>query len=390
MAQTPIPPFDPFGLPAPPWVFEGLLTLTMLLHVLFMNFTLGGAVVATVLDLLTLLRLGRHNLTVRLVWQMLPVTFSFTITTGVAPLLFVQVLFGQFFYTANVLLGFVWFALVPLAIAAFYLVYSLVCRLSNLLTGQLGRWDRAPGKRLLLSLICAILLSGVAAVLTTNHMLSIQPDQWAQQGQWLQNRLSVTPMVTHPRLAHNFFGAVAIFGLGLMAVAWWRRARQLDPPEITTILLRTGLWVFLPTAATALVFGVVFFFLLPSEVSRQLLSPQAYSILWWIGLLAVIGQLVVAALALQQPQKPRWFAALAAGALVTLVGMICGREQVRLGYLEREGLRLRQVWGEHVNPQPSSLWLFAITLVLALGTLVWLLWVSARAPRSPAATPADG
>jgi hypothetical protein len=379
LATPPVPPFDPLGLPAPTWVFEFLLALTMLLHLLFMNMTLGGAIVATVLDVLTLIRRGNHNLTVRVIWQMLPVTFSFTITTGVAPLLFVQVLYGQFFYTANIFLGFVWFALVPLLIVAFYLTYFLVYRLSSVLSNRLGRWDRAPGKRLPFSAACAVLFLAASLILTSNHMLSIQPDQWAQGGEWVQNRLAVTPVITHTRLAHNDLGAVAVCGLWLAAVGWWRRWRQVDPPEVAARITATGLWVALPVMVVTAVFGLTFFFLLPGEVRGGLLRPGVYPVLWWLGLLALVGQIFHALMALQRPQEFRWFAGLAGCAVVTVVGMVAAREAVRLGHLARDGLFAREVWQQNVNTQPSPLILFVAMLVITLATVGWLLWVSARA-----------
>jgi hypothetical protein len=372
LAATPVPPFDPFGLPAPAWVFEFLMLLTMFLHVLFMNFTLGGPILAGVLDVLTLLKRGDHNHTSRVIWQMLPVALSFTITTGVAPLLFVQVMFGQFFYPANVFMGFVWFAMVPILIIAFYLVYFVVYRLSGLLTNRLGRWDRAPGKRLVFGLICFVLFAAVAWILTNNHMLSIQPDQWAQKGSWLQNRFQVTPVTSHPRFGHNLFGALAIAGLGLAGVGWWRRWRQSDPPAVTEIIIKTGLRAYLPLVILALVFGLVFVFLLPSDVQQRMIKPRLYPILWWIGLAALLGQGVHAALALQQPTKFRPFAVLSGCAVITIVGMLAAREEVRLAYLARDGAFSPQTWADNVHPQVSTLIFFAVMLVVMLGTVGWL------------------
>ena len=43
-----IPVLDPNPLPAPYWVFKLLLIVTFFLHILAMNFLLGGAVLALV------------------------------------------------------------------------------------------------------------------------------------------------------------------------------------------------------------------------------------------------------------------------------------------------------------------------------------------------------
>jgi hypothetical protein len=381
-----IPPMDQFGLPAPAGLFLFLLILTMLLHLLFMNFTLGGAIVATGLDTLTLAGRGNHNHTVRVIWQVLPVTLSLTITTGVAPLLFVQTLYGQFFYSANIFLGWTWFAIVPILIVAFYLAYYLSYRLSNVVTGQLGRWDRRPGRRLLVSLVCAVLFACIAWILTNNHMLSVQPEVWARDGAWKHNRLAVTPLKTVPRYLHNLGGSLVLTGLWLTGIGWWRRTHGVDPPEIAGLTIRTGLWLTLGAVVAAAVFGPVFFFMLPAEVRATLLTPGLYSVLWWIALLGVVGQIVLGLQALQQPERFAWFGGLAACVLLTLVGMLSAREQVRLAYLGRAQVGFApEKWPVH--PQVSSLILFGVLLLVVLAAVIWLTWVATAGRRTaPSAT----
>ena len=46
-----IPAFDPAGLPGPPWLFHVLLVFTFFLHLIFMNLTLGGTLLAVVAHL---------------------------------------------------------------------------------------------------------------------------------------------------------------------------------------------------------------------------------------------------------------------------------------------------------------------------------------------------
>lgn len=377
-----IPPLDPFGIPAPPAVFETLLLVTMFLHVVFMNFSLGAPLVAIALDLLTLLRRGTHNLTVRIIWQVLPVALSLTITTGVAPLLFVQVLFGSFFYPANVLLGWTWFAIVPALMVGFYAAYALSYRLGNVLSDRIGRWNHTPGRRIGLTLLCAILFGFVGWTLTNNHMLSLQPEAWPQDGVWRQNRLAVTPVITTPRFFHNLGGALALTGLWLICIGWWRRVRGVDPQAVADGIVRTGWWVYAPMLAAAAIFGPVFFGLLPWEVRASLLRPGIYSVLWWFGLLGVLLQGVFAYLAWRHRDQFRWVGGLLASAGLTLVGMLAAREQVRLAYLGREQVGFALASWE-VRPQVSSLVLFAVLFVTALATVGWLVSVSVRAPQAP-------
>ena len=98
----PIPHPDPMPLPAPVWLLRTLLLLTFFLHVLFMNCLLGGTAIALVCRM----RRKSSEFSARLagdLGQILPSVFAFTITLGVAALLFLQVLYGQFLYASSIL-----------------------------------------------------------------------------------------------------------------------------------------------------------------------------------------------------------------------------------------------------------------------------------------------
>lgn len=372
-ASPVIPPMDPFGIPAAPWVFLLLLTVTMFLHVLCMNFAVGGCLVAAVLDGLTLLGRGNHDLTVRIIWQVVPVALSLTITTGVAPLLFVQLLYGQFFYTANVLMGFVWLAVIGLLMLGFYLAYFVSYRLGNVPAGRMGSWNRSPAKRLPFSLLTAALFLLVAWVLTNNHMLSVQPDAWAQDGEWKQNRAIVTPALTVPRFLHNVGGMLAVTGVWIAAIGWWRRWRRVDSPEVALSIVRTGLWVTTPILVLATIGGPVMLFTLPDEVRLKLTaSTGLLPVLWWIGVVSVAAQVALAIAALRQPQRFRWFAGLAGCMLLSLAGMLSGREQVRLAFLSRHGVDF-ELSDWQVYWQRSSATIFVAVLLGGLAAVAWLI-----------------
>ncbi len=121
--SPPLPALDPTPLPAPVWLFHLLLLVTFLVHVLFMNVSLGGTLIASVHGVLARGADAPGRRLVRGMAGMLPASVSFTITTGVAPLLFVQVLYGQLFYSATVLVGWCWLGLLLLLVVAYYAVY---------------------------------------------------------------------------------------------------------------------------------------------------------------------------------------------------------------------------------------------------------------------------
>ncbi len=101
-----IPDVDPMPLPGPVWLLKTLLLTVFFLHLVFMNCTLAGGITA----LFNAIR-GRsemHPMSRKLardLGKMLPIFVSFTVTLGVAALLFVQVLYGNLLYTRSILIG---------------------------------------------------------------------------------------------------------------------------------------------------------------------------------------------------------------------------------------------------------------------------------------------
>jgi hypothetical protein len=101
-------PFDRGG------VVLALYIGTLALHAVFVAYVLAGSAFAL---------LRRKDPIAATVVDRLPFMLGCGITAGVAPLLFVQLLHQRRFYTANLLLGPRWFAVVPALIVGFYALY---------------------------------------------------------------------------------------------------------------------------------------------------------------------------------------------------------------------------------------------------------------------------
>ncbi len=102
------------------WPFDldrgGVLALyvaTLALHAVFASYVVAGTAYALI----------RKDAIAHDVRTRLPFMLGCAITAGVAPLLFVQLLHQHRFYTANLLLGARWLAVVPALIAGFYGLY---------------------------------------------------------------------------------------------------------------------------------------------------------------------------------------------------------------------------------------------------------------------------
>lgn len=95
-----------------------LYLLTWVLHAVFVSYVLVGSAYALVQALR-----GREDPIAERARDLLPFMLGSGITAGVAPLLFLQLLYQERFYTANLLLGPRWGAVVPALIVGFYALY---------------------------------------------------------------------------------------------------------------------------------------------------------------------------------------------------------------------------------------------------------------------------
>src|SRR5688572_12456208 len=115
----------PFDQPPATALYLSLYLLTLVLHVLSMNYVLAGQSYLAVVGVLEVVRgpLRSQEAPAAKLRDWSPFALGVTITAGVAPLLFVQILYKRPFYTANLLLFHRWMAILPVLIVAFYLLY---------------------------------------------------------------------------------------------------------------------------------------------------------------------------------------------------------------------------------------------------------------------------
>ncbi len=111
---------DSSFLPAPLWVITALHVLTLSLHFAAMNFVLGG----TLIVLMGKFERRWENPTIRRFIALFPSAMAATVTLGVAPLLFLQLVYPRQMYSAAIVSGWFWFMIIPVVIGAYYLLYA--------------------------------------------------------------------------------------------------------------------------------------------------------------------------------------------------------------------------------------------------------------------------
>jgi hypothetical protein len=353
-----IPLADPLPQPAPAWLLWALLQLTFFLHLLAMNVVLGGSIVA--LHWRASRRpedaVPRASVTAAFA-KALPVAVAATVTFGVAPLLFVQVLYGRIFLTSSVLMAWWWLAVVPLVILAYSGAYLLAFR------------GESPGSRAKpVAFAVAFLFAAVAFLYTSNVTRSLRPetfvDVYRQSGAGLS--LNLDDATLWPRYLHVLLGAVAVASL---AAALFGVARRRSEPEMAAWVMRKGTLMFGVATAANIFMGMWFLLAQPREILIRLVGADAWAtVLLALAILLGIATGGSALLALGARDAVRATWALVGLLLPTLVVMVLLRDQLRQ-------LVLRAAGFEHptrVETQWGPLAVFSLLLLVAVGTIAWM------------------
>lgn len=146
--------------------------LTLVLHAVFMTYVLAGSLYLAWASIFpggqTVPR--AQSALAKILREWMPFALSAAITAGVAPLLFVQIIYRKQFYTSNLLLGWRWMAVVPVLIVGFYLLYVIKSKM-------ITTW-KLPIRIAVVAGVSLCFLF-VAFCWTTNHLLAINESRWA-------------------------------------------------------------------------------------------------------------------------------------------------------------------------------------------------------------------
>ena len=365
---------DPLGLPAPVWLLKFLLIFTFVLHLLFMNAALGGSLVwvwanwrvgrsrrsdvAAIPVGLPAFRPGAvpqeldapdYDVLARALGRMLPVATAFTITTGVAPLLFVQLLYGQLFYTSSVLMAWLWFAIVPLLLAGYCANYAVASA------------RPATVRALSLGVLSAVLLAAIGLIFTNNMTLMLRPEQHAPlylaSDAGLHTNLGDTWV--WPRFAHMLVASLAVTGL---LVAWVGRLQRARDRHVAARIERRGTRLFMAATLIECAVGAVFFVALPTQVREVFatgVTPDPILVVAGV-VFALAGVVIVR----------RSLVVGSCAAIVALADMAVVRHRVRQlmlePYFQPESLP--------VAARTTAFVLFALLFVAGLGIVGWMVW----------------
>ncbi|WP_319526383.1 hypothetical protein [uncultured Desulfosarcina sp.] len=328
------------------WLYF-FLVLTFVLHLLFMNAMLGSAIMAFVGELREKNAGPGRDISTKL-----PYTIAFTVNLGVAPLLFLQVLYGQFIYVSSVLMAGFWLAVIGLIIMLYYSAYIYDFR-----------FEKMPAARTFFIGLTVLLGLIVAFLFTNNMTFMLRTETWQEYfGNRSGTLLNLKDPTLLPRYLHFAVASVAVGGLFQAILAKQRKALPYREKR-----MNQGMRWFTTATVVQILIGFWFLISLPIEVMLSFMGGAVPNTVVFV--LGLVGAVVSLAFGFTRRVWPTTVAT-----VVTVVLMAIVRDLVR-------GEFLKPVFHPSdlkVVAQYSPMIVFLIALVLGLGLVAYMLYLAAN------------
>lgn len=293
--------------------FKVLLITTFTAHILLMNIMLGSAIIAFISAINRQFESSLISLQ-KEISQKNTFIIAFTINFGVAPLLFLQVLYGNFFYTSSILMAVYWLSVVFLLITAYYAAYIYKFN-----------FERLAQTRKYAAGLTALLLLVTAFFYTNNMTLMLVPGSWTR---YFTNPsgtiLNLSDPTLFPRFFHFVTASIAVSGL-FIAITWQRKKKS--GVSHSDINISRGMKYFIYATLIQFCVGIWFLISLPKDIMFLFLGGDiVHSVIFLAGLFAGLTALVFGFI------KRVWPAAWAT--IISIIFMVIIRDMVRTAYLK--------------------------------------------------------
>jgi hypothetical protein len=358
---------DPAGVPSHPIIFLVLGVLTWALHIAAVQVMLG----ASSLTLFGAFSSNPHWR--RLAAAMLStakVAVSVAIVLGVAPLLFVQVIYDPFWYTSNVLSARWVIGFILILILAYLAMYTFYYRNPSLATQP-----TRSASHLLISLLLMLVVGWIMHVLSYQMLL---PEQWMS---WYAPNGHIDPSgnslhgYSATRFAFFILLSVAVIAAWLFAYRRYLMGRRDDDASYIAWLLPLAHRLMLAGGVLAVLCGALWLVTLPEKMAWFATSAWV-----WVSAIVLLATAFFPRLLGNKLDRALWgYAPFALGAVALIV----------VG-AAREALRFVTLLGAHgynaldykINLDWYSTTLFFVTFAVlggvVLGYLLTVAWKSGQ------------
>ncbi|MBD3290502.1 hypothetical protein GF337_16985 [candidate division KSB1 bacterium] len=253
-----IPISVPLDLPASLSLLKFVLVITFLLHILFINFMIGGTFWAVFFRMLR----KEDPFYDRLAKDMIStvtVNKSIAVVVGVAPLLTISLAYIHFFYSANNITAPLWLSVIWLVALAFLALYVYKYT-----------WDSQKYSinfKYFWGLLAFAIFLFVPFIFLTNINTMLYPDQWKNVYNfwdtiWVPNVI--------PRYLHFMNASFAVTGFFAYGYFHFRGKNKPEDANYYNRAKRLGLkWAFVATVLQ-MIFGVLNYVTLPMNSDSNL------------------------------------------------------------------------------------------------------------------------
>lgn len=342
-------------LPAPWWLFYILLVATFTLHLIVANVMVGGGIMALMGEWFRRRAQEDHGISVgREIAPKLPMSIALTVNLGVPPLLFLQILYGNFIYVSTMLMAVYWLSIFVLIILAYYGAY-----LYNM------KYDRLGGARTWVMGISVLMMLAVGFFFTNSLLLMTDPKVWPvyfdRPGGTL---IHFGEPNLIPRYLHFVVSSVAMGGLAMGLLGWWR-IKKGDSESGAT--MTRGLRIYAFSTLFNFVVGVLYLGTLPNPVLEKAAFENTPALVVFVISIAT----ALCSVLYGMGDRP-WHTAVTA--VATIFFMVIFRYAVQSAYLEKY---LSTVKPEVIH-QLGPLALFLAALIGGVIVLVYILKLALR------------
>ncbi len=350
---------DPMGIPFYPILFQVLMILTFSLHIMFVNFVIG----TSFLSVYGYLKGGEYwkHLSRSMV-RAATSSISMAILLGVAPLLFVQVIYDVFWYASNMLSAGWVISFVFILMTAYSFTYVFYLK------------RHSKGNSFAIFGIIAFALFIFAGVIM--HALGyqlLQPEKWLDwyvKGNTTDTSGASLHAFQISRFLHFIVPSFAMTGILLMLYAWYFKDRNDKDKGYLQWAGRMGANMAFVFTAIQTVAGFWWLLSLPSEF-RFFLDP-------FFLISAVLGIVLLVCLYSARKDPVRYAVPGILLAFLTILGMSYARESLRLKYLGRFDY---SIFNYKLNLDYGSTFLFLSTFVVGLVIAGYLVAVAYKSGR---------
>ncbi|MBU0505914.1 MAG: hypothetical protein ABII18_13585 [bacterium] len=330
-----LPSYD--FISAPLWLVTVLHIVTLTLHFLAMNFMVGGLAIV----LFGCFKNKQANPIVEKFIRAFPSMMAATVTLGIAPLLFVQLVYAKPVYAASVTSAWFWLMIFMVAMGSYYFLYGAA--FSKKFIGI---------KQRVYLIIALIGFVYVSFVYSATFSMSEHPDVY--QALYASNQ---TGLVLNPNIMSYLFRWMHMLAGAVMVGGFFVVLLGRDNEQAFIVGRRFYLGAFL----VSFVLGIAYLFAL-KDILRLIMRGPAI----WI----LTGSIALSVLSVFWLYK-RKIVLTSIALLVSFVGMVVVRHIVRLIYLKGSALAFDPAQIPF-QPQWSIFIIFLVCFVLALAAVGYM------------------